>query len=926
MPKLLSAVDSQTNMTEDKFQALVCIGWLHWSVGEYGLAAARLPESHEQDDARISEWTRVCALKSAYLKANCLSRTNERIPALGVFESALSSLSSVWTGQRGRKQLQFWAELFLTEYCMLQAQAMESGDKTLADTNSLAAFRSWARYWETSTAQGTSLAGGHGFRGAVPRRRIWNEYYSALSAILEQDLPYPSGQATAAANTSARGQLRMELKRVEAVYESLLLAETAFPRADEEREEIEIFVDMVMRNWNILSSPNWQDSDLGQDGKEGLGRGVLEILYRAATKTFHSTAILRHLFTVHLAVAEFDLAFKAFNSYLDIVKKGKARVDKTGHPEPSLDDDTTVLETVSTAITALCRYGFRDEAERAFSLGAELEEMLQKLPEPIPNTDQGIASLSGENGNGVVIHPRISAKVNGLAWQAIGLSQAQWSRMTFDAAARTEIQEKAVRTFQKSLSPDTGNPTDIRTLFTLGLLLAEQRELPAAIDIVKAALMSNKKHKAADGSYRRERSLIPLWHLLALLLSARQDYVMAARACEGAFEQFDDPNVLFGTQGIQRAYRSDHLNEAEAGNESAGLVDEMDDSEKESIIEVKMTQLALVELLEGPEVAVNASHELLVLYTRLFGSLQPNKPPTAEEKAALAVPASSAGTLKSIKGSIFRRRDRSISTLRRKDTFESDKSAAPTVRPQTAQTTAPALNSAPTIQVTKENHDNTGTRSRKSSVVSARGRRRSESMKRGNSLKKREGGPRRNSSSVPAGPNHQPTISDGDAYFTPGDSAANSRPDFFAVSSKNALSSQPASPLNKTLSRFDSTASSLRASMAGSDILTLESVPAPDLLPAIQFSKEQVKRQRDSILIKVWLMIAGFYRRAEMFKDSQGAIEEAKKLLTAMAVEIVKDPSSSSLMNHPGWGGKKCVEELWGDIHSEVCNRQRAHS
>ena len=101
---------------------------------------------------------------------------------------------------------------------------------------------------------------------------------------------------------------------------------------------------------------------------------------------------------------------------------------------------------------------------------------------------------------------------------------------------------------------------------------------------------------------------------------------MAARACEGAFEQFDDPAVLFGSPNLDGGYRSDHLNEAEAKARPRGLVDEMDDLEKEGIIEVKLTQLALVELLEGPEVAVNASHELLVLYGRLFGNFQPSAP------------------------------------------------------------------------------------------------------------------------------------------------------------------------------------------------------------------------------------------------------------------------------------------------------------
>ncbi|KAI1500448.1 filamentation protein [Biscogniauxia marginata] len=928
LPKLLDAINSEQTYLEDKFQAQICVGWLLWTVGEYDEASERLPQNvdsalaqYERSDD-LSEWTRVSILKAAYLKANCLSRNNERLQALSIFESALIPLSHVWSGQQGGKQLRFWAELFLTEYCMLQSQALERGEKSLAESNSLAPFRAWAKYWEVAKAQGAALAGGYGFRGAVPRRRIWNEYYASISGVLQQDLPFPTGHVNAVTNeASARNQLRMELKKVEVAYEGLLLNETSFPRADEEREEVENFAAAVMRNWSVLSGREWQEHDLGPGGKEGLSRGVLDILYRAATRTFHSTAILRYLFTVHLSVAEFDLAFHALDSYLDIVKKGKARVDKTGHPEPSLDDDATVLETVSQAITALCKYGFREAAEKARDLGADLEEMLRRLPTPLPNMEDNISTLDEENGNGVILHPRISSHVHSLAWQAIGISQAHWSRTTYDTSARTELQAKAIRSFQKSLSPENGNPSDVRTLFSLGLLLAEQRELTAATDIVKAALMSSKKtgeQTLETKSYWRERSLIPLWHLLALLLSARQEFIMAARACEGAFEQFDDPTVLFGPQSVEGIYRSEHLNEAQGQNEKAevkGLVDEMDDLEKEGIIEVKMTQLALLELLEGPEVAVNASHELLVLYARLFGGMQPNASALAQKPPPEA-PKSSAGTLRSIRGSIFgSRSDRGSRVLRRTSILDSEKNAAGSERPQTSQTTASASGSAPAIHVTKENRNNRDSW-RSSRSASVRGR--SESNRR-NSLKKRDSsGQQRRRAVSSGGTPRESTLVDGENNPAPlDDGEAGERPDYVSWS-RNNLANQPSISKGRGSVRFDATSSPAKDSTVGGGNLVLESLSPPNPLPMVHFPKEQVKRQRQTILIKVWLMIASFYRRSDMYEDARGAIDEAKKLVDSLEVEIVKDTTGSVTCKNPGWGGKKCVEELWGDMRTEM--------
>ncbi|KAJ8132355.1 hypothetical protein O1611_g1273 [Lasiodiplodia mahajangana] len=891
LPRLLEVVDAEKTYPQDRFQARVCLGWVHWTVGEYDHVPPQLPTDQEQELLQldqpdsVSEWTRVCALKAIYLKAYCLSRENRTVEALGVFQGALASLSHVWNGQKGRAQLQFWAELLLTEYCMLQAQALERGEKSLEDDGSLAPFRSWAKYWEVTKTQGAPLVGGHGFRGAVPRRRVWNEYYAAVSNILQQDLPFPTsytGNVTSA--SSSRNQLQMELKKVETAYEALLLSETTFPRADEEREEVENFVAAVMRNWSVSIGRDWHEHDLGPGGKDGLSRGVLDILY----------------------------PFHAFDSYMEIVKKGKARVDKTGHPEPSLDDDATVLTTVSQAIIALCKYGSHESAEIARDLGVELEEMLQKLRPPLPNTGSSIPTVDEENGNGVVLHPRVPARVYALSWQAIGLSQAHWSRVTFDASVRIDLQTKAIRSLQKSLSPETGNPTDIRSLFTLSLLLAEQRELTAAIDIVKAALLSNKRsaeHTIGIGSYWREISLIPLWHLLALLLSARQDYTMAARACEAAFEQFNDPEVLFGSQTLQGLFRSEHLNEAEARNDGAhshGLVDEMDDLEKQGVIEVKMTQLALLELLEGPEVAVNASQELLVLYTRLFGPMQ-FKPLAVVSKPSSEVPKSSAGTLRSIRGSIFgNKSDKGSGQPRRRNTLSSEKSNVPSERPQTTQTVGNHASMTPTIEITKGN-GNTSESPRSTRPTSVRGRQ-PESIRR-NSLKKRDGSAHQQRAHSSSGVPRESPVMDGESYLTT---------DGAPWSSMNTTTSQQSFSKGRGLLRFDSSVSSNKGSINGSDLPALDALSSPSSLPVIRFPEDHLERQRRTVLVKVWLMIASFYRGSKMYGDARDAIREAKKLVDDLEVEVSKDVSGSVTPRNPGWGGKICLEELVGDVHAEM--------
>ena len=821
-----------------------------------------------------SEWTKVCALKAAYLRANCLARSAQRDGALQSFEAALPGLAAVWaTGAAARaRQTRYWAELFLTEHCMLAAQALRDGARSLRAPDCLVAFRTWGLYWAGGKGAVVS-AGGQGFRGGVPRRKVWGAYYLALSEILQGDLPFPMGGAVAvgagADGASARGLLRAELKKVEVVYQGLLYGETTFPRADEQRAEVEGFVRMMMQNWEILNGRGWKACDLGAGGRDSLCHSTLEGLYGAAAKTYHSTAVLRHLFTVHLAVAEFDLAFVAFNSWFELVKKGRARVQNSGHREPALDDDATVFETVSACISALCRFGSREAAEKAHKLAEELEGMVEKE--------------ESRDSDATDPHDEVPPSVLAVAWQSIGLAQAQWARMTYESESRATIQEKAIQCLRRSLSPELGRAADARGVFALGVLYAEQRKLSASIELVKTALLAGKTVSPSQelrlGPHWRERSLIPLWHLLALMLSARQEYFMAARACEGAIEQFKDPYVLFGSNHLNGGYRSEHLKDAGIRDDKGGdgLVDEMDDYEKESILQIKMTQLAILELVEGPAVAVNASTELLTLFPRLFGDLD-NK-----IELSKAEPPKTSATVRSFRGSVFGGRSDKAGRGRQQSVVNnSEKLAAIPSRPLTTQTTQSVATTALTLQSSNE--------------ADAYASRRSEDIKRRsrNSLRKRDrSGSRQRALST--GPPLPPLDGDKFAAFD-----RQNLPQYFS----------PKPTVEPPRAVAATGAEMTAAGQAAGSFMPL--------LPYVQFSPEHNRRRRKAVLVKVWLVIAGFYRRAGLLEDANKAIGEAQKVALGLEADVINDASGALSVRQAGWGMQKSAEEVLADVWGEV--------
>lgn len=892
-------------------------------MGEPAKAVASLPKNVDHDFAELdgtgkqsTAWTRVCAVKGAFLKGTSHAKLGSDDEALLAYDAGMPILAM--EGSNLSPELKVWTEHLLLNACLLYSKNLEIKRTRLFETETLAAFRSWGKFWEIQFSQ-DSVPGGFGAQSKIPRRYVWQKYYLTLSSFLQKGVPYPSSTLMPAyVNDSTKVQQRAELERVETIYESLLLNEVEFPKAEEASEEVELWVAVVTQNWTVLCSDSWQENELAQGGREATSRRVLDILYRAATKTFHSTPILRYLFLVHLAIADFDLAFKAFDTYLDIVKKGKAREEKTGEIEHALDDDETVLLTATECIRALCRYGSRQGAEKAGDIGRYVETWLKK--------HSGDSRERQANGNGQTRQDNpaknstsVSTDTISKAWLSVGISQAQWARFTYESTARSDIQKQAIDCFRKSLSVGPTNSNDVETLFALGTLLAERRELDAAIEVVKSALLPSSSTSNNSGPYRgefaKERSLIPLWHLLALLLSARQEFTTAARSCEGAFEQFRDPTNLFGHSSAEVAYRSEHLNE-KSSKAALGVVDVMEDFEKETILEVKITQLALIEILEGPEVAVNASDELLSLYARLFGDPDKALSTIPTKSTNEPPPRSSAGTIKTISGSIFRRASRSTRRHSKTTTIneKSDGTAIP-ARPQTSAGKAPA------IQVTNE--VGSPARQRAPSTMREPSVNRQEKLHKTRNRSSSAGKPIQSRNSIGPTPSEQSQAPS--AYFTPANST--SQQEQWADRGNSmvgvAISSQDHyvdSTASNSTSRASQPQHQTERTLGGNgDEQQISSHPRSVFRnPATRFSKAQERRRRLGLLVKLWLLVAGFYRRAAMLDDANVALLEARKLVEALEVDVAQEQSGDISVENSGWGGGKSVEELWGDVWAEV--------
>lgn len=793
-------------------------------------------------------------------------------------------------------------------------------------------------------------------------RDVWFAYYKKLSEILQRGWLYAPGHTVdtppqilespeTLSNSefqASRLRQRADLKNIEAINESFLLKETQFPKATDRNEDVEAWAEAVMRNWRVMCGPTWQDEELGEGGKNAVARGVLDILYRAATKTFHSTQILRFLFTVHASLAEFDLAFKAFDSYVEIITRGKTRAEKSGEVDASLDNDDTVLRTSAEAIRLLCRFGSRKEAEKAKDISERIEKWLKQRTPAAPPSRSSREDREGRTDS--VVSPKALA----IAHRAVGMANAHWARLTYDAKARAGLQAHAVDCYRQALSPRHEDQYNTETRYDLAVLLAEMRDISDAIKVAKQALgpvsssiptmapeglISDADKNEENRGFLQQRKSVQLWHLLGLLLTARSEFDTAGRVCDAAFEQFREPSNLFG--GESDHYQSEHLNDmtngiAEKPKQTAkGIVDTMELFEKESLLQVKMTQLSLIEAIDGSNAAVDSCAQLLALYARLYGDPSTQAVMLQPSIALTAPPRTSHSIRESILG---RSRASKRMSFRPKSSIAPSNSSIMS-RPSTMATSA----AAPKIHVIDED----GAESTQNGSVKEsnrhthhflpRGRdasprpssRRSESVK----LKKRNPVPEVVDDGIPP-PLPSGTFNERTAYPEPPvpvpsvqpPEAVAGEPAYHAISSEEERSptTQGFPPIAHQMSEKEAPPPpGQHQQPPKQDVRLPAPFPHPHQLSQFtalepRFPTLQDRRHKVSLLVQVWLFTSGLYTRAGLFDDAKGAVQEASKLVSGFEADASREDPSARGFSERGWGGGKSVEELWGDVWAEV--------
>ena len=666
----------------------------------------------------------------------------------------------------------------------------------------------------------------------------------------------------------------------------------------------------------------------------------------------------------------------------------------SGRSEPGLDEDSVALQTASEGVRILCLYGGRRGVKRAEAVVKVLEDWIRDAV-----TSMNDAGIGHSDGHAAQATTKLQLSLNraiALAYHAIGISYAYSARWTSDASHRPHIRSTAVSCVRKALGvSDVDESTKRKSLYTLGKLLAESRELDAGVAVVRSAIapfahgslhtalglpgksldetiLGESNHPVAQPS----GATLPLWHLLVLLLSAQEEYDLGLGICEAVMVYFLDPTLdddvnFGGDEPTNQA--NDSVNGPPSSSSKPGTrspVGHFTTQDLESLLQLKMTHLALVEATEGVEAAINASSELLVLYHRLFGDPSDLRDGTRSIFfTQLQAPKSSGGTMRSFRGSVLSRPKSSRRVLRRSKAPQpssSVHSTAPMSQPlQHLQQDQHALE-APVIQITDETnpHD----------VDEAAGRRnaRPSSARVFHRFSKRHSIHRAKSAddlNHPSANSYSRTPRvfrtsrlDSSVDEGHGDHALPVGATATAHSSQSPIEDED--DVGPATKRHPHRASQIGVALSHDEVLpgTTSNAPlapledemegsssvsdgvsnrnntyhtAPETRDSLEGIHQQVHRHeaqerspwlsetkkrylRTDLLVRSWLLIAGLYRRAGFFDDAKGAVDEADKLMALWDAESTLEDDRSGTAD--GWdtGPSERIDRLWGDVLADV--------
>ena len=424
----------------------------------------------------------------------------------------------------------------------------------------------------------------------------------------------------------------------------LLSVSTRFPASGQTNEPVEQFVERCVGLWEITRS-------VPLSGDISSGRSVVNILWWAIEMTFHSQLVLRHLTRLLIATGRVSDAKRVFEIYTRLVLKARqtARPDE-GLELPSVGTHEPVSESkqdpqggVGVQTTEQLRQGSEVEYERDGPFVSTLVAGAKLLVNCDPAQAWRYALLAGnvislhtpDDDNGDPIPPSVRADVE----QIKGTIQMTLALDELDHRGQlTSTHHQALTHLHRAVDLNSNDPG---TRYSLAHALALTRDIQGALDVIR-------------GTLELVPTNVQAWHLLALLLSATNEWAAARKAAVTGIDLWDAQEMKkgqiansavepvvgvesrdFAQSRTEETIRTDEtivpapqrqpLIQGEALTTVAPLQAPATNTTTATtclaqIIQLRMTLAVIVEKLEGPEEAMQVQQETFSLFSSFGGA------------------------------------------------------------------------------------------------------------------------------------------------------------------------------------------------------------------------------------------------------------------------------------------------------------------
>lgn len=388
--------------------------------------------------------------------------------------------------------------------------------------------------------------------------RLLNDYLTLAFTVLHQN-PNDS-------NASA------ELSRISKYYEKIVFASNSgIPHATGSNKTVEDYCSIVMKTWEA------GDQD---------PRDVFAVLQQAAKKTFQSTVIMRFHLIILKSLGRFDEALAAFSTYSAYQNLYLRQAQTSGGDHDSrLTGDSTsgIVESYTIALELYLEH--KKDMVKIKETSDELKNILKSFSShenhdnTKTNTKTNENYKNNNNNNSNDDDNEISISVQSKAYFWLGKAYAFAMSKTHQGESYTSYCADADKYMSWAITLDPKTP-----IYSLeyGVFLARQRQLSNSLVVVREALIHNPDY-------------FSLWHLLALVLSAQEAY---------------DDSYRVTTNGLARAFQI-------AGQS----LNSFDADTKYSLLQLKMTEIMLIEMIDGADEAVDTLPEAVSFFSRLYPGL-----------------------------------------------------------------------------------------------------------------------------------------------------------------------------------------------------------------------------------------------------------------------------------------------------------------